>query len=107
MNVKIGAHPLTFSLETVKGDPIQQLKIDQTTDVVSVATGDSPILGLGERGMQFDRRGARDPMWSRKEDIRFAGTVPASPTHIYIRKSPGVLLSSCIARMASRVSEAA
>ncbi|MGH9742767.1 MAG: glycoside hydrolase family 31 protein, partial [Candidatus Acidiferrum sp.] len=41
---------------------IQQLSIDEETGVVSFPTGNSPLLGLGEGGPQFDRRGSIDAM---------------------------------------------
>lgn len=53
-------------IEFIKNDgrQIQRLRIDQQTGSITFRTGDKPLLGLGEGGRQFDRRGARDPMRS-------------------------------------------
>ena len=37
---------------------IQDLRVDQETAAVTFSTGDGPLLGLGEGGPQFDRRGS-------------------------------------------------
>jgi alpha-glucosidase (family GH31 glycosyl hydrolase) len=62
LRVRIEPNPLTFHVETAEGKPVQQLSVDEATGVVSFATGESPLLGLGEGGKQFDRRGSVDPM---------------------------------------------
>jgi alpha-glucosidase/alpha-D-xyloside xylohydrolase len=64
VQVKIAQDPLTFGIETASGVLVQQLKIDGESGVVSFATGSAPILGLGEGGPQFDRRGSTDRMRS-------------------------------------------
>ncbi len=64
LRVKLSAAPLTFAVETARGETIQQLKIVEETGVVSFTTGNSPLLGLGEGGPQFDRRGSTDRMRS-------------------------------------------
>jgi alpha-glucosidase/alpha-D-xyloside xylohydrolase len=64
VHVKITPDPLTFSIETASGVLVQLLKIDRETGVVSFSTGSTPILGLGEGGPQFDRRGSTDRMRS-------------------------------------------
>jgi alpha-glucosidase (family GH31 glycosyl hydrolase) len=62
LRVRVATDPLTFHVETADGKPIQRLTVDEATGVVSFATGDSPLLGLGEGGKQLDRRGSVDPM---------------------------------------------
>ena len=62
LRVNIMADPLTFAISGADGAPIQQLKVDRASGVVSFATGNSPLLGLGEGGQQFDRRGSVDTM---------------------------------------------
>ena len=62
LRVRIEPDPLMFHVETADGKAIQQLTLDEATGVVSFATGDAPLLGLGEGGKQFDRRGYVDPM---------------------------------------------
>lgn len=58
LKVQVAVDPLAFTILTPKGESVQQLKIDSTTGVVSFTTGTAPLLGLGEGGPQFDRRGA-------------------------------------------------
>jgi|HubBroStandDraft_2_1064218.scaffolds.fasta_scaffold00312_6 alpha-glucosidase (family GH31 glycosyl hydrolase) len=64
MKVLFSSRPLMFTITTLEGQTLQQLSIDEETGVVSFLTGDSPILGLGEGGPQFDRRGSSDRMKS-------------------------------------------
>ena len=64
LTVKISSHPITFAITDLKDQPIQTLRWDQEAGAVSFATGNSPLLGLGEGGPQFDRRGSSDPMRS-------------------------------------------
>jgi alpha-glucosidase/alpha-D-xyloside xylohydrolase len=68
------APPLTFEVEGV-----QRIAIDPSTGVISFRTGDAPLLGLGEGGPQFDRRGSADVMRSGQGGYRlrtFGGRVP-------------------------------
>ncbi len=62
MKVRIAPDPLTFTMTTAEGQAIQRLSFDEETGAVSFLTGDSPLLGLGEGGPQFDRRGSTDLM---------------------------------------------
>lgn len=62
--VHVSSDPLTFTIENTKGDRIQQLIIDRESRVVDFETGKWPLLGLGEGGPQFDRRGSVDKMIS-------------------------------------------
>jgi alpha-glucosidase/alpha-D-xyloside xylohydrolase len=64
LQVHVSQTPLVFTISTLKGREIQRLKIEPATGVVSFATGNSPLLGLGEGGPQFDRRGSTDSMAS-------------------------------------------
>jgi len=50
--IKATSNPPTFAIEGVL-----QLKVDPDTGVLSFPTGSAPLLGLGEGGPQFDRRG--------------------------------------------------
>jgi len=58
LRVKLQPEPLTFSIESRDGVLIQQLRVDKQTGSLSFNTGDKPILGFGEGGPQFDRRGS-------------------------------------------------
>ena len=62
--VKLSSDPVAFSIETLRGAVVQRLTVDRDTGAVSFITGDSPLLGLGEGGAQFDRRGSIDRMRS-------------------------------------------
>jgi alpha-glucosidase/alpha-D-xyloside xylohydrolase len=64
VHVKVTPNPVTFAIETASGELIQQIEIDSETGAVSFHTGSTPLLGLGEGGPQFDRRGSSDKMRS-------------------------------------------
>ena len=78
LSVRLSANPIAFTISTLKGSRIQQLEVDPDGSV-SFATGNSPLLGLGEGGPQFDRRGSTDPMISGQGGYRLrthGGRVP-------------------------------
>ncbi len=78
LSVHVSASPIVFTISTRKGGRIQQLEVDPEGNV-SFATGNSPLLGLGEGGPQFDRRGSTDPMISGQGGYRLrthGGRVP-------------------------------
>jgi alpha-glucosidase (family GH31 glycosyl hydrolase) len=78
LSVHVSANPIAFTISTLKGGRIQQLEVDPDGNV-SFATGNSPLLGLGEGGPQFDRRGSTDPMISGQGGYRLrthGGRVP-------------------------------
>src|SRR5260370_11097619 len=62
--VKIEPDPLAIIVADRAGRLIQNLRIDQQTGAVHFSAGDGPVLGLGEGGPQFDRRGSKDDMRS-------------------------------------------
>jgi alpha-glucosidase (family GH31 glycosyl hydrolase) len=64
LSIQVSRDPLTFVISTPSGVEIQRVSLDRATGIVSFATGDSPLLGLGEGGPQFDRRGSIDAMVS-------------------------------------------
>lgn len=64
VRVAYTSHPLAFAIQTANGEAVQRLRIDKDTAVISFTTGPAPILGLGEGGPQFDRRGNTDRMMS-------------------------------------------
>ena len=63
-NIAIEANPLIFTITNSTGKSLQRLTLDGQTGALSFATGNSPLLGLGEGGPQFDRRGSTDAMRS-------------------------------------------
>ncbi len=77
--LQVSGHPLTFTVVKAKGETVQTLIWDQQGGVVGFVTGDSPLLGLGEGGPQFDRRGSTDPMIGGQGGYKLAthgGRVP-------------------------------
>ena len=64
MLVTLSTGPLTITVRSRDGLDIQRLRIDEQAGSMSFLLGDKPVLGLGEGGPQFDRRGASDPMRS-------------------------------------------
>ncbi len=75
--VKVSSNPLTIRVEGKGGRLVQELTSDATT--VSFQTGESPLLGLGQGGPQFDRRGKVDRMGSGQGGYQLAthgGKVP-------------------------------
>ena len=64
LTVKVSAAPFAFTIGSPDGDAIQQLTLDADSGIVSFVAGDAPLLGFGEGGPQFDRRGMTDKMRS-------------------------------------------
>ncbi len=62
--VRFAAEPLTLAVEQRSRRLVQRLRVDGTTGAVSFLLGDRPVLGLGQGGPQFDRRGSIDRMRS-------------------------------------------
>jgi alpha-glucosidase (family GH31 glycosyl hydrolase) len=62
MTVAVSPNPLTFTVTGANGKQIQRLSVEPQTGVFTFMTGDTPLLGLGEGGPQFDRRGSTDSM---------------------------------------------
>jgi alpha-glucosidase/alpha-D-xyloside xylohydrolase len=61
-HLNVSTEPLSFAIEKQGGELVQNLRVDRATGIVSFITGNSPLLGLGEGGPQFDRRGSIDTM---------------------------------------------
>jgi alpha-glucosidase (family GH31 glycosyl hydrolase) len=64
LRVHFSPDPVVLTVASPNGETIQTLSWDQQTGVVIFVTGNSLLLGLGEGGPQFDRRGSVDPMVS-------------------------------------------
>lgn len=58
------SRPLQIIVRAKDGRVAQRLSVDAQTGALSFSLGDSPLLGLGEGGPQFDRRGSTDRMRS-------------------------------------------
>jgi alpha-glucosidase (family GH31 glycosyl hydrolase) len=57
-------NPPTLTVETQAGRAVQRLTFDSERPGMSFALPDGPLLGLGEGGPQFDRKGSRYRMVS-------------------------------------------
>ena len=79
LTIKVSHDPLAFTVSAGAGDAVQRLTVDADSGALSFATGDAPILGLGQGGPQFDRRGSADRMRSGQGGYRLrthGGRVP-------------------------------
>ncbi len=56
--------PHSFAVSSANGEIVQTLTWDRDSGAVGFTTGSAPLLGLGEGGPQFDRRGSSDKMIS-------------------------------------------
>ena len=79
LRVQIAHEPLTLNVTAPDGRRVQQLRIDENTGSLTFALEDAPVLGMGEGGPQFDRRGNVDHMRSGQGGYRLrthGGRVP-------------------------------
>jgi alpha-glucosidase (family GH31 glycosyl hydrolase) len=60
LTIRITSAPPTISIDTRDLRPVQRLTLDQSSSEVSFLLGKAPLLGMGEGGPQFDRKGAID-----------------------------------------------
>jgi alpha-glucosidase/alpha-D-xyloside xylohydrolase len=58
--VRITADPIAIRIDTPGGASIQRLTLDAESPVIAFLLGKGPLLGLGEGGPQFDRKGIVD-----------------------------------------------
>lgn len=56
--VRVETDPLQIIIGRPDGRIIQRLSVDEATGAVSFDMGSGPLLGMGEGGPQFDRRGS-------------------------------------------------
>src|SRR6266480_1686454 len=59
LTVRISSSPPTIHIDGA-GKPVQRLRLDAESPDISFLLGDGPLLGLGEGGPQFDRKGILD-----------------------------------------------
>jgi alpha-glucosidase (family GH31 glycosyl hydrolase) len=62
LTVKFTDSPPTLAIANAKGDVVQRLTFDAAAPGMSFRLGNGPLLGLGEGGPQFDRKGSADKM---------------------------------------------
>jgi len=72
VRLKICLHPVKVIITSESDNVIQQLAWDDNTGALSFLTGSSPLFGLGEGGLQFDRRGYVDLMQSGQGGYKLA-----------------------------------
>jgi alpha-glucosidase/alpha-D-xyloside xylohydrolase len=60
LSITITSAPPTIHVDTIDRKPVQRLTLDQSSSEVSFLLGKGPLLGMGEGGPQFDRKGAID-----------------------------------------------
>ena len=61
LRVTVTASPLTIRVADAAGEQVQELSLDEV-GAFTFHTGQAPLLGFGEGGAQFDRRGVVDAM---------------------------------------------
>jgi hypothetical protein len=62
--VRFASGPPVIIIETPSGRPVQRLTLDAREPALSFLLGQGPLLGLGQGGPQFDRKGSTDSMRS-------------------------------------------
>ena len=72
LTVKLTRDPLTIRVEGEGGRLIQELRPDAATGKLAFSAGDAPVLGLGQGGPQFDKRGNLDRMGSGQGAFQLA-----------------------------------
>jgi alpha-glucosidase/alpha-D-xyloside xylohydrolase len=61
LRVRVTAAPLTLRIADASGRAVQELSVSDA-GTIEFLTGSAPLLGFGEGGRQFDRRGVVDQM---------------------------------------------
>lgn len=56
--IAVRSDPLTVRVSRAHGRVVQELKVDETSGALSFDMGAGPLLGMGQGGPQFDRRGS-------------------------------------------------
>jgi alpha-glucosidase (family GH31 glycosyl hydrolase) len=62
LTIRVTSEPPTLHIATTAGKPLQRLTFDPQSSDVSFLLPEGPLLGLGEGGPQFDRKGSVDRM---------------------------------------------
>ena len=60
LTVRFTAGPPAIHIDSSSGAPVQRLTLDAAAPRLSFLTGNGPLLGFGEGGPQFDRKGMVD-----------------------------------------------
>jgi alpha-glucosidase/alpha-D-xyloside xylohydrolase len=79
IRVSVARDPLSIRIARSSGELIQELRESPNSGELEFSVGDAPLLGLGEGGAQFDRRGSQDAMRSGQDGYQLrthGGRVP-------------------------------
>lgn len=87
LTIKVSANPLAFRIVGKGGTLVQELKLDPTNAKLTFHTGKSPLLGLGQGGPQFNRRGEVDRMNSGQGGYKLATHGAKVPVQLLIGTS--------------------
>jgi alpha-glucosidase/alpha-D-xyloside xylohydrolase len=87
LTVKLSSKPLTIRVEDKGGRVVQELTSDANTGNLIFQPGDFPLLGLGQGGPQFDRRGNVDRMGSGQGGYQLATHGAKVPIQLLIGTS--------------------
>jgi len=60
LSIRFTSAPPSIHIETLDRKTVQRLTLDASSSDVSFLLGKGPLLGMGEGGPQFDRKGAID-----------------------------------------------
>lgn len=66
-------------IANARGEVVQSLAFDAAAPTMSFRLGDAPLLGLGEGGPQFDRRGSSDRMVNGESHAQLATNGTRAP----------------------------
>ena len=64
LRITVSGTPWTLRAEGPAGAMVQELRLDTASSELQFNTGEGPLLGLGQGGPQYDRRGNSDRMVS-------------------------------------------
>jgi alpha-glucosidase (family GH31 glycosyl hydrolase) len=84
LNVKVSVDPTAIRVEGQDGRLIQELRVDGESGNLTFRIGDAPVLGLGQGGPQFDKRGNLDRMGSGQGGYRLATHGAKVPMQVLI-----------------------
>jgi alpha-glucosidase/alpha-D-xyloside xylohydrolase len=70
--VRFAPDPPAVLIEMSGGRPVQRLTLDSAAPGLSFRLGEGPLLGLGQGGPQFDRKGSVDKMRNGQAGYRLA-----------------------------------
>ena len=87
LRVKLSGNPLAIRVEAKGGHFVQELTSDANTGNLNFHIGESPLLGLGQGGPQFDRRGNVDRMGSGQGGYQLATHGAKVPVQLLIGTS--------------------